>query len=60
LSADNGTGRPGDEVTVTLTYTSGGGALGLLTSTVNKLGALAGVSIPTTVTLHSSATGVYE
>jgi Flp pilus assembly protein TadG len=60
LSADNLTGKPGDELTVTLTYKVAGGAFGFVSNTVNKLGGLFNVQPLPPVTLHSSATGVYE
>jgi len=60
LSADNLSGRAGDEVTVTLEYEVSGGAFGFVTNTVNALGGLIGLPDLPTVTLHSAATGVYE
>lgn len=60
LSADNLAGRAGDEVTVTLTHTVGGGAYALVTNTVNALGGLIGLPALPTVNLHSTATAVYE
>ena len=60
LSADNLSGRAGDEVTVTLEYQVSGGAFGFVTNTVNALGGLIGLPDLPTVTLHSAATGVYE
>jgi Flp pilus assembly protein TadG len=60
MSADNLAGRPGDEVTVTLTHTVGGGAYAIVTNTVNALGGLLGLPNLPTVNLHSSATAVYE
>lgn len=60
LSADNLAGRAGDEMTVTLEYQVQGGAYGLVTGAVNKLGGLIGLPALPAVTLHSSATGVYE
>lgn len=60
MSADNLAGRAGDEVTVTLTYTVGGGAFAFVTNTVNAMGGLLGLPNLPTVNLHSSATAVYE
>lgn len=60
MSADNLAGRPGDEVTVTLTHTVGGGAYAIVTNTVNALGGLFGLPNLPPVNLHSSATAVYE
>lgn len=60
VSRDNLTGRPGDEVTVTLDYTVEGGAFGFVTETVNRLGGLIGLPALPPVQLHSTATGVYE